>query len=225
MKSEPKPKAKKPIVERETKKPAVKKVATEKKPAKAETKPKAAPKPKPKPKTGNPVGRPTSYKPEFCQALMDYVEANTRDAWRENTTATGQVQILPVKPPSIARFAQSIDVAESTIYEWLKQTNDDGTLTYPEFSKVFTRAREAIGVFWIEMSVGGAVPNGVAIMGLKNISGWTDKTEVETKEVGGHFSAKEIEERDLAFEKFRITRELENEARLAKRKKELEGKK
>ena len=62
-------------------------------------------------KTKSKGGRPTAYKEEFCDLIIEVGKAGG----------------------SVVKMANAIGVAKSTVYEWAD--------TYKEFSNAFTRAR------------------------------------------------------------------------------------
>lgn len=61
----------------------------------------------------HPGGRPSEYRPEYCQAVIDCMAQGF----------------------SLTAFAGSIRVAKDTVYEWIK--------THPQFSDAVSRARAA----------------------------------------------------------------------------------
>lgn len=63
----------------------------------------------------HPGGRPSEYRPEYCQAVIDCMAQGF----------------------SLTAFAGSIRVAKDTVYEWIK--------THPQFSDAVSRARAASG--------------------------------------------------------------------------------
>lgn len=70
--------------------------------------------------TGQETGRPTAYRPEFCERI--------RDMAREGKT--------PVE------WADQLDVARSTLDNWCE--------IIPEFSEAYSRARESCQAWWIQ---------------------------------------------------------------------------
>jgi len=64
------------------------------------------------------MGRPTDYRPEYCQALIDFC-------------STGK---------SLTAFAVKIGVHRDTLYQWGK--------VHQDFSDALTRARQAAQVHW-----------------------------------------------------------------------------
>lgn len=65
-----------------------------------------------------PVGRPSAYKPEFCQEVINLGKAGK----------------------SITQIACALGVHKDTVYEWEK--------TIPEFSDALTRARQESQAWW-----------------------------------------------------------------------------
>ncbi|NRA80154.1 MAG: hypothetical protein HRU18_18290 [Pseudoalteromonas sp.] len=101
------------------------------------------------------VGRPTTYKPEYC-----------KDA--ESFLAEGY---------SVAALAGHLNVVKSTIYEW-KKTNE-------EFSNAVKRGQAKAVLFWekqnIRLAQTGEGNATSIIFGLKNRAPdeWRDKVETE----------------------------------------------
>lgn len=67
-----------------------------------------------------PPWRPSSYRPEFCERVID----------------------LGKKGFSPAQIANDLDVLRETLYDWSK--------AHPEFSTAFTRAKVAAQAYWEE---------------------------------------------------------------------------
>jgi hypothetical protein len=104
------------------------------------------------------AGRPTKYKPEYCQQLIEHMSQGL----------------------SFETFAAVIDVNDDTLYEWAK--------VHPEFSDAKKRAFGKCKILWEKMGIAGATGkirnfNAAAwIFNMKNRFGW--KT-VETPEFDG----------------------------------------
>lgn len=87
-------------------------------------------------------------------------------------------QILRDKPESFlscciqAQIADMLDIAESTLYEWVRQ--------YPEFSESLKRWETARNATLPKLAK--TLPPAIWIFKAKNMLGWTDKQSVE---VGG----------------------------------------
>lgn len=112
-------------------------------------------------KTGNPVGRPTDYRPEYCQQIIDYMA--------EGYSATA--------------FAGSIRVSRSTITEWVDN--------FPEFSAAFKTGKAACAAWWEKTNRANAMAGtgnaASCIFGLKNMAPdeWREKMETAITGAGG----------------------------------------
>lgn len=92
-------------------------------------------------KPKHPGGRPTKYKPEFGQQLIDYIDQGA-EPWEEYEEKyigrNGQVTTmtkLRAKPLRfIGRWAQEHDITHETLLQWVKE--------HPEFSVAYARARQ-----------------------------------------------------------------------------------
>lgn len=102
------------------------------------------------------MGRPSKYKPEFCQMLIVHMEQGY----------------------SFETFSAIIGVDRDTLYEWAK--------VYEEFSDSKKQAFIKCQLFWEKMGIDGLWGNkeasfntGVWVFNMKNRFGWKDRTEVE----------------------------------------------
>jgi len=108
-----------------------------------------------------PAGRPTSYKPEYCDAVVKHMAEGA----------------------SLTSFAAEIGVARSSINEWMANN--------PEFSESVKRGKAACAAWWEKVGRTQAVEGGgnatLVIFGLKNMAGddWREKTQQEISGPGG----------------------------------------
>ncbi len=68
--------------------------------------------------TGKPVGRPTGYREEYCEAVIDLGRAGK----------------------SITQIACALDINKSQLYDWEKM--------FPEFGNALARARQEAQCWW-----------------------------------------------------------------------------
>ncbi len=126
---------------------------------------------------GNKGGRPTKYKPEYCQQIIDYFSVQPQQTvykkeYFKDGTIKSEVPItLPAQFPTFQGFAQEIGVNTSTLYEWVNE--------YKEFSESFTRAKEIQEKIWLINSMGNLYNSQFAQFFGKNCLGYKDKTEIE----------------------------------------------
>jgi hypothetical protein len=140
-----------------------------------------AKKTKPKTKTG----RPTKYKPAYCQALIDYFDI---EPWEERQiphyklqgkqrfVAWTDIKMLPVRMPTLRGFAKKVNVGISTIYDWLNEQHG----SYQQaFSGAFTCA-QAIRKDWlIDVGLSGSAPPASFKFVAVNVTDMRDKSETE----------------------------------------------
>lgn len=100
-------------------------------------------------------GRPTKYRPEYCQAIIEHMSEGA----------------------SMTSFAASIGVARSTITQWADEN--------PEFSVAVNTGKAKCAAWWEALgrsgAQGGDVNPTLVIFGLKNMSpdDWRDKRELD----------------------------------------------
>lgn len=120
-------------------------------------------------KPKRPRGRPTGYRPEYCDLLVEHMAEGA----------------------SITSFAAEIDVSRSTITEW--------TYIYPEFHAAVKRGKAKCAAWWERVGRTNAVTgNGNAtlvIFGLKNMGpeDWRDKQELAHTSPDGSMTPTRIE--------------------------------
>ncbi len=98
-------------------------------------------------------GRPTNYRPEYCQSIIEYFAAP--ESWEINTDAKGSAKAIPKsKIPTIERWCYSIGVHSRTLDDWQAR--------YPEFRDAYQTARGLQQAFVIEL---GAAGIGTSLLG------------------------------------------------------------
>jgi len=119
------------------------------------------------------TGRPTKYKPEYCQDIIDYFDKPLVTQGKKQTVVGVRVVDLKcdvVQPPLfLCDYAKKIGVETSTLWEWGQ--------TYPEFSKALKRVDELQErMFVAQGSVGNYTPYITGLV-LRNKHGWRDKVD------------------------------------------------
>jgi len=103
-------------------------------------------------KTKNPVGRPTKYKPEFCDAVIDCMR----------------------KGASKHEIALELDIHYDTIYEWEKE--------HKEFSDALKKGLCLSESWWIRQGRinldSKSFQTVLWYMNMKNRHGWSDKKSI-----------------------------------------------
>jgi len=86
------------------------------------------------------MGRPSKYKPEFCQELEDFFNVEPYEDVKLPHYNNGQVKWedikrLPNKLPTLVQFAKSVKVGIRTVYDWIDEKHSS---YQKEFSQTFT---------------------------------------------------------------------------------------
>ena len=81
------------------------------------------------------MGRPTLYRPEYCEELLEHfdVEANREVEHTNEKTGHKYTQIVPNNLPTLAGFARKIKVGTVTLRDWAR--------AHPDFLSAVTRAK------------------------------------------------------------------------------------
>lgn len=119
-----------------------------------------------------PAGRPSKYKPEFCQIIEDEL----------------------AKGYGLAAACVALDIVKETAYEWANQ--------YPDFSHAIKKGRQKSQKFWSKTLIdqsqkGGGIPTS-SIFAMKNLfpEDWSDRKELSGPD-GGPIPV-EIDDRERA---------------------------
>lgn len=111
-----------------------------------------------------PGGRPTEYRPEYCEQMLDFFD---RDYTQKKHGKTEACDF-----PSVAGFARKLKVAKSTLYEWAKH--------HDEFSNVLKQCKDIQEDILISNALKGSYSAPFTQFLLKNTHGFKDKVEQET---------------------------------------------
>lgn len=121
-------------------------------------------------------GRPTTYKPEYCDKIIEYFsEPPYREVMKTVVTKMGDVVEVPTTEAtdfkSLAGFAILIGTHRDTLHEWVK--------TYPDFSDAYKRAKEYQEHFLATNGNKGLINPSFSIFTAKNVLNWRDKRDIE----------------------------------------------
>lgn len=149
-------------------------------------------------------GRPSSYKPEYIDALIKFFKGFadtpfTKEIVSKTTKYYDEQHGGGIKEehedyklvakcfPALFDFAESIGVNYDTILGWSKarigpkpnkDEKDLRPFKYPEFVGAYKKARHFQTKYITAVGMGGLAPSAFAIFTAKNTIGWRDKTEM-----------------------------------------------
>lgn len=119
-----------------------------------------------------PAGRPTSYRPEICEEMMEFFTSwpEFREVERE-VASGGRKLVIKEKlvnyPPTINKFAIKLGVHRDTLQEWSK--------VHEEFSVTYKLCKAIQEEWWSDRGVSGEYNPGFSKLMLVNHSGIKDK--------------------------------------------------
>jgi hypothetical protein len=105
-------------------------------------------------------GRKSKYKPEYCQAMIDFFNVAAVD---DNGDA--------IAPRYVFEFADSIGVHHDTLHEWCSK--------HPEFSVAYNEAREYQKRIILNNAMLGYYNPSITWKMMMNMFGWRNKEESE----------------------------------------------
>lgn len=132
---------------------------------------------------GNCGGRPTDYKVEYCDMIIEHFTIQPQQTvYKKTYYADGAIKseepvILPEQFPTFQKFADTIGVTVSTLWEWEKK--------YDEFSKAYARAKQLQENIWLVNGMSNLYNSQFAQFFGKNCLGYKDRTETELTGANG----------------------------------------
>lgn len=138
------------------------------------------PKKKKAPKKPKKKGRPTRYRPRFCEKLIQHFDIEPWEEreiphYKDGQVVWNDIKILPVRMPTLRGFAKKIGVGISTIYDWL---NSEHRSYHKDFSDAFTHAKEIRRDWLIDLGLSGGAPPASFKFVAVNVTEMRDKTDV-----------------------------------------------
>ena len=124
----------------------------------------------------HPGGRPTKYRPEYCEEIIEYFERPPqRIEYKREYNHDGSIKkeepiTLGAEFPSLAGFAAKIGVDKLTLLRWKDE--------HKEFCSAYTRAKEIQENIWLINGMGGQYNSQFAQFFGKNCLGYKDKQDI-----------------------------------------------
>lgn len=123
-----------------------------------------------------PLGRPSSYRPEYAQQMVDYFN---QPAW---DTVDAEGNLVEGYFPTLAGFCCEIGVTKVTLRAWTQAKDIDGTPMWPEFLSSYEYCREKQEQVFSQGYMRGKYFNPmIGALIAKNLMDWRDKQELESK--------------------------------------------
>jgi hypothetical protein len=125
----------------------------------------------------HPGGRPTKYKPEYCDEIIAFFSRDVIDERTETMEGKNWSKTVTVKEavffPSIEGFAASIGVDDDTLVEWGK--------VHPRFSAALKHAKAIQRSLIYEYGLTGKLDSRLAGLFAQSNMGWFTKAKDEDK--------------------------------------------
>lgn len=127
-------------------------------------------------------GRPTKYKPEYCQKVDDYLVENQDEveavveSENEQTGRTRYDRRFKVRLPTIEGFASYLDVSKQTLYNWSEE--------HKEFLDSLGKIEREQHSRLVNEGLAGNYNPTIAKLILTNNHGMSEKTETDITSKG-----------------------------------------
>ncbi len=147
------------------------------------------------------IGRPTLYKPEYCELIIEYFNRDPIETVKiEKMDESGEcydppkfkMVREPCQCPTFEYFSAKIGVTRQTVSSWCK--------TYPEFLTAYETARAYQANIMLVNGMSGAYNAGFTGLSMKNMHGWKDKSEVENHHTVNQMAPVSLNNKQLDFD-------------------------
>jgi len=112
-------------------------------------------------------GRPTKYKPEYCQGILEFF---SKPPYEKIPQEYGE-KLVPNPLPFFSDFAYKIGVDDETLANWCKK--------FPKFLGAYKRCKELQKQFLITNGLAGLYPTGSFCFTAKNITDMRDQQDLK----------------------------------------------
>jgi hypothetical protein len=127
----------------------------------------------------HPGGRPTKYKPEYCEDIVNYFNVPPTIKVPDKVATdpeTNETKVLSYKEeandlPLFVDYSMKLGVSMECLHEWQR--------VYPEFSEAYKKAKQLQERNWQICSLKGLFNPAFTIFMGKNVFKWTDKQQVQ----------------------------------------------
>ena len=111
-------------------------------------------------------GQPTKYKPEYCEAIIDFYD---QEPWEEK-----EGKRLYQRRPSVNGFAKHIKACVASVYNWKTKDHDS---FHPEFLEAWNTAKALSKDWLIDVGLSGLAPANSFKFVAVNCTDMRDKVE------------------------------------------------
>lgn len=170
-----------------------------------------------KTKQKRPMGRPTKYKPEYCEMMLAFFSTPSTEKFvtkrivRETVSPKGQLtkiaheeyKLIPTAFPFLRGFAMKIGVQYETLWHWINDTKkvpgpegigEVEVRIHPEFFNIYKICKYLQKQRLVELGLSGVSPPSAYIFTAKNLTDMRDEQHLKTTD------KKETEVIDLSKE-------------------------
>jgi hypothetical protein len=119
-----------------------------------------------------PGGRPSKYKEEYCQALIEFFDIEPHFetpciTTLKNGTIKEEIRFIPSDLPLLSTFAVQLGVHRATLFRWGKK--------HKKFRNALKVAKDCQRSILITNGLKGLYNNTFAIFTAENLIGWRDR--------------------------------------------------
>lgn len=141
-------------------------------------------------------GRPSKFKPEYIQLILEYFDV---EPYKKEIMETSEeyfqsgvlkkksekTRLIPNKLPTLFGFARTIGVAYKTVWSWAFEKEEEKlTDDLKAFRNAYNEAKEMQKEFIISIGLSGAANAPFAIFTAKNVTDMRDKVETDITSKG-----------------------------------------
>ena len=129
------------------------------------------------------IGRPTKYRPEMCQEIIDFFfnaplweEKEIHHYGKGGTTRWIDIKRFPAKLPTLVGYCKSAGIGDMAVYAWI---DVEDSRYQPDFREAYLRAKKAQKEFLIQASLLGLFNPIFAKFTAVNLTDMRDKQDLD----------------------------------------------
>jgi DNA-binding transcriptional regulator YiaG len=135
------------------------------------------------------MGRPSKYKPEYCQKLIKFFDVEPyeereiphyKGKGENKTVSWTDYKRMANKLPTLRNFAKKIKVAVATVYNWADESHGS---FHKEFLDAFICAQDLRKWFLVENGLNGCYNPLFAKFVAINVTDMKDKQEIDHNDI------------------------------------------
>jgi len=149
--------------------------------------------------TVNKGGRPSKYKPEFCEQMIKFFDRNpveTIEAGKlydkEGNVTKTLTKEVACQCPTFEKYCADIGISKQTFHNWVKE--------HEMFLDAYLKSKNFQANIMMVNGMSGMFNPGFTGLSMKNMHNWSDKQEIENTHIVRQMPTVKLNGDDIEFD-------------------------